>query len=328
MKRWPFALAVLALSSVLVAAAEQASGQAFEKRLSAFYAQARADRQRAGLDVPTAKQRFPTPELKLASAAAQVGSCARPGETVDLRYTGKLPAGSLVGFTCPELEVLDLTAAEGKVSAKVRVGKVALPHECRLTAVSATSAIRRDFPAIRIAGKYAWDLQLGNGWTTRWTWQSPGCGVPGEATSVWMDKGKVLGTVPLRLDGSGTRWTGTVAQSPEEQEEILKAAQSPEAQKDVAEIQQLSQAMGEECGKLEPAKMGPCFQRYQEKMKPVQARMKEQDKARRERMETRKVGCSRLRLEVAPDGKVTGRAQGCGAPGETAVSGKVSAVAG
>jgi hypothetical protein len=110
-------------------------------------------------------------------------------------------------------------------------------------------------------------------------------------------------------------------------QQALAGTQTADSQKDLDELQQLSQAMVDECGKLEPAKMGPCFTKYQEKLKPVQARMGERAGDTEQRMKTRKIGCSQVRLEVAPDGKVTGRAEGCGAPGETTVSGKLSAVA-
>ena len=163
MKRWPFALA--SLSSVLVAAAEQASGDAFEQRLSAFYAQAKADRERAGLDKDAAKARYPTPELRLGSSDPE--RCAGAGRDRRARLHREAARR--------EPRRLHLRAAggagpqgrRGKISAKVRAGKAALPRQCRLTAASATSAIRSDFPAVRIAGKYVWELQLGNGWTTR-----------------------------------------------------------------------------------------------------------------------------------------------------------------
>ena len=336
MKRLPFVLGVTALGGLLAAAGGQSAKASFHQRLEDFLQRARAERQRLGLgDMRAAKKKYPTPEISLISTGGSQGGggdsgaevvCLKPGQTRELTFEARMPAGSMVAFDCDALEVLEEKVSEDKARVKVRVKKDALPGSCDFVAVAAVSGVQNRVPAVNIGGRYVWDLKLTNGWTSRWEMSDEKC--TGEPTlqSTWNAKGKKLGTRPVSLSGEGATWQAEIQATPEEQEQAMNQAQdvfsSPEYTQTMEKLTELTDKMSEEC----PSKkdMNACFQRYQKQMEKLQAKMDALNDGMGGGSEVRQVGCAKLDLKVAKGGAVKGTGTGCGAPGETGVQGRVA----
>lgn len=343
MNRLPFALCTLGLAGVLAAAGGQASGATFQERLSQFYARNDAERRKLGLDDQAAKRKYPTPEVSLVSTtptatgtdgeAGEGVVCLQPGKTLELVLAGQVQPGSLVDLTCDALTLVEQKQEGGKLRLKARAKPDALPTTCSLMVVAPVSGIQTSLPVARVGGRYAWEVKLANGLSGRWVLDSSRCGETSNiqrTPSDWARAGKALGTRELQLSGDGPAWRGSVDPNAQEQQETsagLEAAMSGKDHEEaMAKLQELSEKMGEECGKLAPANMGPCFEKYQKRIEPYAQRLKATGDAMQTMTTVRKVGCAQLDLTVGAGGVVQGKAEGCGAPGETTVTGKVAVV--
>jgi hypothetical protein len=335
--RLPFALCTLALAAALLAAG--AAPGSFQERLEAFRQRNAEARRASGLDYAAAKRKYPTPELSLVSSTPAAGNretgmlCLEPGRTAELVFDAKLLPGSFVGFQCDALTLLEQKEGGGKLRLKVRVAPDALPTQCDLLAVSPVSGIQTSVPVAHVGGRYTWELQLANGMSSRWQVDATRCeGAYLRGTSTWSQKGKSLGERTVGLAGSGTKWSARVEPTAEEQE-VLGAqlqAQSDDASTNAAmeQLTLLSQKMGDECTKLAPAKMQPCFEKYQKLLAPHQQRLQQAGDRMKEAASVRQVGCMELQLAVGTGGSVSGTGSGCGAPGDTEVKGRVVVSAG
>ena len=311
----------------------------FQERLEAFRQRNSEQRRAAGLDYAAAKRKYPTPELSLVSSTPAAGDsgkgllCLEPGSTAELVFYAKLVSGSFVGFQCDALTLLEQKESEGKLRLKVRVAQDALPTRCDLLAVSPVSGIQASVPVVHVGGRYTWELQLANGMSSRWLVDATRCeGRDLRGTSSWNQKGKSLGERPVALAGSGTDWSAQVEPTAEEQqalsEQLTAQASNPGTDAAMAQITLLSQKMGDECTKLPPAKMQPCFEKYQKLIAPHQAVLQQAGDQMQQASSVRKVGCMELELAVGAGGAVSGKGSGCGAPGDTSVKGRVLLSAG
>ncbi len=338
MNRLPFALCTLALAGALVAAGGKATGS-FQERIEAFRKQNQVERRASGLDWAALKRKYPTPELSLVSTSPAAGHaetgmlCLEPGRTAELVFDAKLVPGSFVGFSCEALTLVEQTAQGTKLRLKVRAAPDALPTQCDLVAASPVSGIQTSVPVVHVGGRYTWELQLANGMSSRWQVDATRCDDSDlRGTSTWTRQGKSLGERPVALDGSGLEWRARVEPTAAEQQALSEElqAQSSEASTNAAieKITALSQKMGEECTKLAPEKMQPCFEKYQKLLAPHQQRLQQAGEQMQQASSVRKVGCMELALAVAAGGAVSGTGSGCGAPGDTAVTGRVVVSAG
>ena len=188
-------------------------------------------------------------------------------------------------------------------------------------------------PVVHVGGRYTWELQLANGMSSRWQVDASRCeGRDLRGTSSWTQKGKSLGERPVALAGSGTDWSAQVEPTAEEQQAMSDQmmAQGSNASTEAAmeQLTLLSQKMGDECSKLPPEKMQPCFEKYQKLLAPHQQRLQQAGDQMKEASSVRQVGCMELELAVAAGGAVSGKGSGCGAPGDTSVKGRVLLSAG
>ena len=332
MNRLPFALCTLALAATLVAAG--AGPGSFQERLEAFRKQSSQARRASGLDHAALKRKYPTPELSLvsstpAAASAETGMlCLEPGSTAELVFDAKLVPGSFVGFGCEALTLLEQKEGGGKLRLKVGVAPDALPTRCDLLAASPVSGIQVSVPVAHVGGRYTWELELANGMSSRWSVDATRCeDVDLRGTSTWVQKGKSLGERPVALDGSGARWSARVEPTAEEQQALSTQLREQSADTGTTaalqQLNQLGEKMSAECSKLAPAKMQPCFEKYQKLLAPHQQRLQQAGDRMKEAASVRKVGCMELTLAVGAGGSVSGKGSGCGAPGDTAVKGRV-----
>jgi hypothetical protein len=333
MKRLPFLLCITLLGALLAAAGGQATQGSFRERLDAFLQRAEGERQRLGLtDRDAARRKYPTPELTLLSPQLDESGpgvvCLLPGKTQELVFKTRMPAGSLVGFDCDALEVLEEKASKDQLRVKVRARPGSLPVFCELRAVAAVSAVESSVPVLRIGGRFVWELQLANGWSTRWDMNEQDCAGTATFPSTWSAKGKELGQRDVELQGEGTSWTAEVQAPESEQLEMSRALQaqltSPEYQGLIEKVTKLTEKMAQECTQQQDAAMTACFERYQKQLEPLNEKLEAYNARTAAASEVRKVGCSRLELTLAPGGTVQGTGFGCGAPGETAVQGRVA----
>jgi hypothetical protein len=333
MRRLPFLLCTTLLGALLVAAGGEATQGSFRERLEAFLQRAQAERQRLGLtDRDAARRKYPTPEITLLSPPLEESGpgvvCLLPGKTQELVFKTRMPAGSLVGFDCDALEVLEEKATQGQLRVKVRARPDALPRFCELRAVAAVSAVESSVPVLRIGGHFVWELQLANGWSTRWDMNEQDCAGNASFPSTWSAKGKELGQRDVELSGEGNTWTAEVQAPESEQLETSRALQaqltSPEYQGLIEKVTKLTEKMTQECPQQQDAAMTACFERYQKQLEPLNEKLEAFNARNDAASEVRKVGCSRLELTLAPGGTLQGTGYGCGAPGETAVKGRVT----
>ena len=333
MKRLPFLLCLTSLGTLLVAAGGEATQGSFRERLDAFLHRAQSERQRLGLtDRDAARRKYPTPEITLLSPEIDESGpgvvCLLPGKTQELVFKTRMPAGSLVGFDCEALEVLEEKASKDQLRVKVRARPDALPGFCELRAVAAVSAAESSVPVLRIGGRFVWELQLANGWSTRWDMNEQDCAGNSTFPSTWSAKGKELGQRDVELSGEGTTWTAEIQAPESEQLEMSRALQaqltSPEYQGLIEKVTKLTEKMTQECTQKEGPAMTACFERYQKQLEPLNEKLEAYNARNEAASEVRKVGCSRLELTLAPGGTVQGTGHGCGAPGETAVKGRVA----
>ncbi|MBF5043121.1 hypothetical protein FGE12_12050 [Aggregicoccus sp. 17bor-14] len=333
MNRVPFALCTLALAAVLAAAGGQGAGATFQERYAAFQKRLDAERAKTGLGYDALRRKYPTPELSLVSAVpASEGSrvCLAPGKTAKLVLDAKVVPGSFIDFNCDALTVVDQKLEGGKLRLEVRARPDAMPGRCDLLVASAGSGIQASLPLVQVVGRYTWELQLANGTSSRWVVDATRCEDAADLRGVsrWSRQGKAQGERPVALSGSGGAWRAQVEPTPEEQqalsEELTAQSSSERTNAAMEKINALSQKMGEECVKLKPEQMQPCFEKYQKLLEPHQKVLQAAGDQMKEASTVRKVGCHELQLTVGEAGAVTGTGEGCGAPGETAVKGKVA----
>jgi hypothetical protein len=333
MKRLPFLLCTSTLGVLLVAAGGQATQGSFRERLDAFLQRAEAERQRLGLtDRAAARRKYPTPEITLLSPEIEESGpgvvCLLPGKTQELVFKTRMPAGSLVGFDCDALEVLEEKASKEQLRVKVRARPNALPGFCELRAVASVSAVESSVPVLRIGGRFIWELQLANGWSTRWEMNEQDCAGNATFPSTWSAKGKELGQRDVELHSEGSTWMAEVQALESEQLELSRALQaqltSPEYQGLIEKVTKLTEKMTQECTQQQEAAMSACFERYEKQLAPLNEKLEAYNERTAAASEVRKVGCSRLELTLGSGGTVQGTGHGCGAPGETAVQGRVA----
>lgn len=285
------------LVGVLVASVAVAGG-AWEKKLSDFRSQASAQRQKLGLKNDA---KAPTPELDFVtepSAATNGMVVLCPGQKVDVKLKTNLPAGSLFVANTDDVTIGNEKLADGVWSATLNAKPVAFPRPFDIIGVHATSGRDASLGRFLLGCKHTlvadvedtrltMKLDFSTGKTT--------IQAPGE----WSKAGKALGpaTYSVSLDSGGLRLEriGTM----EEQEAQLKVAtknlESPERKALMARLDKATKKL-DPCGKLPPAKMGPCFAAVQPEMDAINAEMTKLNDAA-DVAGAPKFGCNTLSLE-------------------------------
>ncbi|MDY7231251.1 hypothetical protein [Hyalangium rubrum] len=334
MKRSRFVATSLALVGLLGAAEVRSAAVEQQRRLEEFRKQSLAQRKSQGLDKDRKAlyAKYPTPEVKLAAPPGGGGDVLEVpvGTEATLVATGRIPGDAYPHLDCVGVEVLSHKVTEGRLEVRVKVSPNAMPGTCEMRVFSPVSLAYDDVVAFRKVGAFKWDLALANGMKARLSTSSQKGSDLFTGTSEWFSKdGKSLGTRQVNINTASDKNVVITVQRTQEEmavasqaaTEAVSGADSAQAQKEMMAVQQ---QMQKECMSLPSDKMAPCLKKYSEQMKAASQKMREAQGASQKKADAAMVGCQSLRLDVA-EGKASGKATGCGGPGEVAVTGTVTA---
>lgn len=333
MKRSRFVASALVLAGLLGAAEVRSASVEQKRRMDEFRKKALAARKAQGLDKNPAAlyAKYPTPELKLegAGAAGGAGLEVAVGTEATLVVTGRFSGEAFPHVDCPGVELLSQKVTENRLELRVKVAESAVPGICELRVFSPVSMANEQLVVFRKVASYKWDLALANGMKVKVNAASQkGVDIISGNSEWFSPEGKSLGTRLVNVNPSGDSLLVTVQRTQQELEAATKAlsagTQGPEGAKAQQEMQALQAKMQKECMSLPSDKMAPCLTKYSEQMKAASAKMREAATAGQKKAAAASVGCQTLRLKLAEGGKVSGKANGCGAPGEVAVTGTVT----
>ncbi|MBM4778563.1 MAG: hypothetical protein GQE15_12745 [Archangiaceae bacterium] len=307
MNRKLFALCVVASSSVF-------AESAWEKKLAEARAQAAAQRQKLGLKNDT---KLPTPELDFSQPPPEATGgtfVLGPGSKRDVALKGtNLPPGSVFIVASDDVGVSgEKSGANGSWSATFSAKPNALPRAFEVRAVQAGSGREVSLGRFLLGGKHTLVVDTGD---TKLTVKLDFSGgrTSTEAPGEWSKGGKSLGswqyTVSLGEGGLDLTRIATAEEGQAQLTASMASLDSPERKALNARLEKATKKM-EPCGKLPPAKMGPCFAAVQPEMDAINVEMKKlNDQA--DLAGAPKVGCNSLSLNFTPAGVVDGDAQRC-----------------
>ncbi|MEW5737865.1 MAG: hypothetical protein AB1938_03005 [Myxococcota bacterium] len=304
MNRW------LTLSlSVLVAL--PALADAWSKKLSDFHSAAYAERKKLGLDKDQKAlyAKYPTPEVQFLGATSAEGIVICPDETKAVTLAGKIAPGSLVGIRGDDLEVVKEAITAKGWEATVHAKKTATPHQVDVTVVAPVSAASQTRRLV-IGCNHTWTFVVGE--DTLVVKTKFGATDTTKATGEWKRAGKLLGTVPWTVWASTGNLRLEQDVTPEDQMAQAKAMQDLFKSAEMKALEDRTNAVSKkmgECGKLPPAKMGPCFEGPKKEMDAI-AKEREALQAKAEIKGSPAFGCRRIDVEVK-DGKLSGEAEAC-----------------
>ena len=297
--RWGWFL--LAVAGLAIAAS---SPEPFFVRAQRFRAEQTRKAAELGLSRQELKRNYPTPELRLTREVQ-----AMPGETVEIRAQGRIPKGSLVGLSCPDVEVLRTEITTSGVVAKVKIPRAPQQQACFLEAIAPISGKGALVRALEIGANYDWRLRLGNGARLRvWT---EGAGDLAQLHTEWTDPAS---TRQLALPQAYPGEIRVKVQRTPEDEVALQAAwaKRPESADETALWAELAR-MRRTCA---PACEGQMRALLNEKLPAI-------ERAKHEHFRSHPQACDELLLRISDRGTVTGKAFGCARGGEVEVSGEV-----
>lgn len=286
-----------------------------DKRRDEFRKAALAERKKLGLDKDAAKLKaaYPTPEVQFKGEGPQSCAVVCAGKTAQVQLVGKLPLKSGVFVRSSDLEVVKEQVSAKGWEATLKAKPLAPPSRVGVEALAAVSLISQYVQGLTIGCGHAWvmDVEAGPTLTVKTDWS--GCEESVTTTGEWSLKGKVLGTVNLRVNrGESGELSFERAQTPEEQAAMLSGMQGLMASPEYQALDKRQEAATKElelCGKLPPAKMGECFKKPGDAMKVIgEERAVLLEKAQRAGAPA--YGCDEVRVR-AKEGAVAGDARGC-----------------
>lgn len=296
----------------LVVSSSVFAESAWEKKLSDFRAQAAAQRQKLGLKNDT---KYPTPELDFAVAPGEATNgvvVVCPGQKVEVKLKTNLPAGSLFVATTDDITVSNEKLDKGVWAATLTAKANVAPKPFEVTGVQPGSGRQASLGRFLLGCKHTLVVDAADSKLSvqlDFTSGRTSTEAPGE----WTKGGKSLGRwqYQVSLGQSGIDLT-RVATAEEGQAQLtatMASLESPQRKALNTRLENATKKM-EPCGKLPPAKMGPCFAAVQPELDAINVEMKKlNDQA--ELAAAPKVGCSSLSLTFSATGAVDGDAQRC-----------------
>ncbi|MBS2022470.1 MAG: hypothetical protein JST92_08675 [Deltaproteobacteria bacterium] len=268
------------LSLLLAAAAAHALAQTYQQRREAAYAEATAERHKLNLDSDVVKlyATYPTPELQFAGETSRVQ--LHPGESAQVKLTGKFAAGTKFLLTNDALVLSEEKIGKGEYSAKITAPANALPGNAVIEAMSPVSAASMGLEVVQVIGSYALSLKFADGWAV-------------DLKPVQADDSQIIFDATWTKPGQPTRHAKAAAEqrpdrrlsslptddeSKVQQENMQKQVSmlgSPETQ---AAMKDFTTAM-EKCQKGPQAELSACMQKAGEKMKKAQEALEQKRKA-------------------------------------------------
>ena len=146
---------------LLALAAARAATQRYQQREEEFRKQGQAEREKSGLSATALKEKYPTPELRLVSAASVL-----PGATGEVAVTGTFAAGAKFFVENDNFEVVKESATGSQYRATVRAASGIGPETAALVVMNpVTAQTARVANAVRAGGRFEWTMTAANGWT-------------------------------------------------------------------------------------------------------------------------------------------------------------------
>lgn len=155
-KRWVFCGVVC----LLILGLSRAAVYKFREQQQAFQKGCQEQLAKLGLTRDAAKAKYPTPEIKLVSAA-----CLLPGASGEVVVNGKFPPGSKFVFENDNIEVVKETQTPTQYRATVKAAPAIGPQTAGLIVITPVSCITAQHQAaVRVGGRHVWTMEAENGW--------------------------------------------------------------------------------------------------------------------------------------------------------------------
>jgi hypothetical protein len=284
---------------------------------------AAAERTKKGLSGDALKQKYGTPEMLFSRVID-----ATPGDTVTLVAQGTFQPGTTFVVTSDEVDVVGAKLTARGWEASVRVKPDALPSTVSVQAIAPVSGIHSEQLALHIGGRYALDLVLANGWTSKITCDRND---PEDATischAKWFKDGekKAFRETDIALTPGNGTVNGEIAADPSEYDAAVQDAEAyAKATADDKTLDKLEVIMKkvEACQQLPPAKVEACIAPYQKQADAISAendaRLAQMQNAGAAGKTARAFGCSKVQLN-REGGGWHGAVAGCGGENEVAL---------
>jgi hypothetical protein len=151
------AISVLIL---LAFAAARAATQRYQEREDAYRQECQAERERLGLSATDLRAKYPTPEIRLVSAA-----CVLPAATAEVIVAGRFAAGAEFFVESDSFEVVKESATANQYRATVKAMAGIGPETVSLAVINpVTAQMARALNAVKMGGRYEWTMAAANGW--------------------------------------------------------------------------------------------------------------------------------------------------------------------
>ncbi len=151
------AVAVLVLLAIAVA---RAATRKYLEREDAFRKECEAQRQKLGLSAGDLRAKYPTPEIRLVSAA-----CIAPGATADVVVSGRIATDAKFFVENDSFEVVKESITANQYRATLKAAPVIGPEYADLAMiqpVTGRKAVAVD--AVKVGARYEWTMNAANGW--------------------------------------------------------------------------------------------------------------------------------------------------------------------
>ncbi len=138
----------------------RAATRRYQEREDAFRKECQEARERSGLSADDLQKKYPSPTIRLLSAAS-----VPPGATADVVATGTFAAGARFFVENDSFEVLKEGVTGNQYRATVKAAPGIGPEDASLAVINpVTAQMARIERAVRVAGRFEWTMQASNGW--------------------------------------------------------------------------------------------------------------------------------------------------------------------
>jgi hypothetical protein len=132
----------------------------FQEKEDAIFKACREQLQKMGITRMQAKSKYPTPQVGMVSSG-----CIVPGGTSEVVVKGSFVAGTNFVFENDNLEVLKENSAANEYRATVKAAPGIGPQSAVVRAIVPVTGLSTTYvDAVRIGGKFEWNMEAGNGW--------------------------------------------------------------------------------------------------------------------------------------------------------------------
>lgn len=145
---------------LLAFAAARAATRRYQEQEEAFRKECQAERAKLGLSANDLRAKYPTPEVRLVSAA-----CLQPGGTADVVVTGRFSAGAKFFVENDSFQVVRESVTGNQYRATVKAAAGIGPEDATLLVMNpVTAQTARAANAVRVGARFEWNMEAANGW--------------------------------------------------------------------------------------------------------------------------------------------------------------------